>query len=310
MKRFLTVFLLPLSLSAQLIPSPSNPATYGVAEQSNEYLLPIDKISIKGSYPLGVSQIKTVHVVFPAEIKEVDAGTADILVQITPSFNNVLKVKSLVAGEITETNLTVLTADGGYYSFIINYQENPEILNVNIGNNLRADAIISDQSKISYFNGTNYVDRDINKSYVTIENNLQKAVEQRKFIKNVGVENLKVSSFLRAINAEDDILYLTFDIINDTEIDYEIDFIKLYVKDRELVKKMTVQEEELPVLRTYPRVTKVLANEETRYSIATLLRTIADDKVMELEIYDKAGGRHLRFQIDPKIIARSKNFKR
>ena len=110
-------------------------------ESTNRYILPIDKVSIKGSYPLGISEIKTIHIVFPFEIKEVDAGTSDVIVEITPSFNNVLKVKSAKSKDFTETNLTVLTGDGGLYSFITNYQKDPEILNINIGNNLKTDIL-------------------------------------------------------------------------------------------------------------------------------------------------------------------------
>ena len=121
MKKSPILFMLPLSVFAQDI-KVSNPEMLQTTESTNRYILPIDKVSIKGSYPLGISEIKTIHIVFPFEIKEVDAGTSDVIVEITPSFNNVLKVKSAKSKDFTETNLTVLTGDGGLYSFITNNQ--------------------------------------------------------------------------------------------------------------------------------------------------------------------------------------------
>lgn len=310
MKFIIFSALLGVPISALAQSGVSNPTTFINSEATNRYVLPIDKVSVKGSYPLGVSNVKTVHVIFPAEIKEVDAGTADILVQITPSFNNVLKVKSTVKESFPETNLTVLTADGGLYSFLITYQKNPEILNVNIGKNLGSDVRESEALAINYFSKTEYLDSELNESYVVIDNNLQRIVNNRPFIRNVGVESLNVRSLLRGIYASDDMLYFGFSIENNTGIDYQIDFVKLYVKDKEQAKKMTSQEEELPVIRRFPVDDEITAKSERIFAIATPIRTIADNKVMEIEIYDKTGGRHLRYQIDPKILAKAKKINR
>ncbi len=264
---------------------------------------------MRGSYPLGVSPLKTVHVVFPAEIKEVDAGTADILVQITPSFNNVLRVKSTALTSFPETNLTVLTADGGLYSFLLSFQENPEILNVNIGKNAGSDERVSETLAINHFNKTEFLDSELNQSYVVIDANLQRVVGNRPFIRNVGVESGKVRSLLRGIYASEGMLYLTFTIENNSGLAYGIDFVKLYVKDKEQAKQTTVQEEELVVLKRFPADDTVDAHSERLFSVVTPVRTIGDDKVMEVEIYDKTGGRHLRYRIDPKILAKAKRIK-
>src|SRR3546814_18758334 len=64
---------------------------------------------------LSVSYDKTTNLVFPYNIKSVDRGTRDVLVQKARNVENVLQVK---AGHeaFTETNLTVITADGHLYS--------------------------------------------------------------------------------------------------------------------------------------------------------------------------------------------------
>ena len=102
-------------------------------------------------------------------------------------------------------------------------------------------------------------------------------------------------------------MYFTLELSNETEIDYSIDFIKLYVKDKEMLKRMTIQEEELKIFDRYPVDNVVQAQTKYLFSIATPLRTISEDKQFEIEIYEKNGGRHLRFSIDPKIISKAKS---
>lgn len=81
---YLASLLIPVQLFAQL--QPANPENVREAVKLNNYILPIAKMAIKGSHPVGINSTKTVHIVFPSEIKEVDAGIPEIITQITPSF--------------------------------------------------------------------------------------------------------------------------------------------------------------------------------------------------------------------------------
>lgn len=300
------IFGLLVLVSVTTFGQVSNPIAQQSVSENSKYILPIDKVAIKGSYPLGISDIKTIHIVFPAEIKEVDAGTSDVLVEITPSFNNVLKVKSTVDSVFKETNLTILTADGGLYSFVLNYQKEPEVLNINIGNNLSSDVKNSSMLGINHFLKSNYIDSEFNESNEVIKTNLRIANNSKAFIKNIGVKNGFVSAFVKGIYTYNSMMYISFDIINETNIDYSIDFMKLYVKDKEDLKRMTVQEEELRILDTFSNNTLIIADDTSRFTIATPLFSLSDEKIVELEIYEKNGGRHLRFPIPSKIIAKAK----
>ena len=42
--------------------------------RAKPYLLPIDRSAVKGSYPLGISDRKTTHLIFPAKIQDRAAG--------------------------------------------------------------------------------------------------------------------------------------------------------------------------------------------------------------------------------------------
>ena len=55
---------------------------------------------------------KTVHILFPSEVKYVDLGSYDIIADKATGVENVVRIKSAVKGFEGETNFSVITADG------------------------------------------------------------------------------------------------------------------------------------------------------------------------------------------------------
>src|SRR5215210_567712 len=90
-------------------------------------------------YPLKITFNKTTNLIFPYAIKSVDRGSEDVLAQKAKGVENILLVK---AGRenFSETNLTVITADGKLYSFILGYINNPTAINISfVGDSINTD---------------------------------------------------------------------------------------------------------------------------------------------------------------------------
>ena len=83
-------------------------------------------------YRIGVPFSKTVHVLFPAEVRYVDLGSTDIIAGKADGVENVVRVKAAVRDFPGETNFSVITGDGSFYSFLVSYEEEPEALNINM----------------------------------------------------------------------------------------------------------------------------------------------------------------------------------
>ena len=62
---------------------------------------------------------KTVHILFPSEVKYVDLGSFDIIADKATGAENVVRIKAAVKGFEGETNFSVITADGCFYSFYV-----------------------------------------------------------------------------------------------------------------------------------------------------------------------------------------------
>lgn len=76
---------------------------------------------------------KTVHILFPSPVTYIDIGSMDIIAGKAAGAENVVRVKAAVRDFPKETNLTVITEDGGYYSFDARYAENPQVATHEIG---------------------------------------------------------------------------------------------------------------------------------------------------------------------------------
>ena len=75
---------------------------------------------------------KTVHILFPSPVTYIDIGSMDIIAGKADGAENVVRVKAAVRNFTTETNLTVITEDGGFFSFDVHYAENPAVSTINI----------------------------------------------------------------------------------------------------------------------------------------------------------------------------------
>ena len=80
-------------------------------------------------HALEVCYNKTTHIIFPAEITYVDLGNENLVAGLADGAKNVLRVKSAFKSFKQETNLSVITEDGSYYTFNVKFAKEPLLLN-------------------------------------------------------------------------------------------------------------------------------------------------------------------------------------
>ena len=81
-------------------------------------------------YALEVTFNKTVHVIFPSSIRYVDLGSSDLLAAKADGTDNVLRVKAALRDFSRESNISVITEDGAYYTFNVKYADEPVKLSI------------------------------------------------------------------------------------------------------------------------------------------------------------------------------------
>ncbi len=273
------------------------------AETKNMFVLPIAEASIRYSYPLEASYQKTTHIIFPSKIIYVDLGSDGIIVDKVQPTENVLKIKANKLG-FDQTTLVVITEEGKYYPFLVDYNDNPSILHINMAGNVKQDR------QAGVFRSGAWEGITLSGEFTNSEevNDLSdKVLHRRRFIKDIGSTKMRMSFTLTGIYIHHKMLFFQVLLENRSEIDYAIDFFKFFIKDRDVTKRMAFQELELPDVQRYPVSGKVVPHKgDLELVFALPMVTYGEDKVLELQVYEAQGGRHLRFELDSDVIIRAK----
>ena len=254
-------------------------------------------------YGLQITFEKTVHLIFPAQIRYVDLGSSNIIAGKAEDADNVLRVKAAVRDFETETNLSVICDDGSFYSFNVKYAEEPERLNIEM-----QDFLHSGTNNLPTNKADIYFKELGNQSPVLVKL-IMKTIWQnnRREIKHIGSKKFGIQFLLRGLYSHNGLLYFHLQMKNQSEMPYNIDFITFKVVDKKIAKRTAIQEQVLQPLRAYNDVIRI-GGLQTQRSIFTLEQfTLPDDKVLEVTLFEQNGGRHQTFIVENEDLIRAKN---
>lgn len=225
---------------------------------------------------IGITTDKTTSLIFPFSIRHVDRGTQDILAQQVKEADNILLVKAS-AKSFPETNLSVVTEDGSVYTFTVTYDPRPTIWIYNLPINTKA-------TTASYANGI---------------------LDNPKTIKGIKEKGWHMSTEVSGIYTKENISFFQIEIKNGSNVDYDIDILRFYIRDKRKSKRTAVQENELAPIYTAGNTKKIKAHQKTVIVVALERFTIPDAKYLAVQIMERNGGRHLMMKLNNKKIMRA-----
>ncbi|WP_343591291.1 conjugative transposon protein TraN [Flavobacterium sp.] len=231
---------------------------------------------------LQIGYSKTTSIVFPYAIKSIDKGSPDVLMQKAKGVENILLVKA-AKENFNQTNLTVVTADNRLYVFVLNYNESCPDLNIKADNT----AVVSGNILFS------------------MENDNQKKIEQYAGLalsKKKKLEGLKRSRFemkldVTGIFIHQDVLYFRLLLGNNSKINYEIDQLRFFIRDRKKSKRTASQEIEVMPLYTTSASSVIPDKSEVNIVYAVSKFTIPEKKYLTIQLIEKNGGRHIEIDV-------------
>lgn len=222
---------------------------------------------------------KNVHLLFPNRIKYADIGNDQTVSLEKTDASNVIRFKANEAN-IFETNLSIITEDHAFYSFCLEYSPNPETFNYIIGTSPASSAMLG-----------------INNEKI-LTGIAGEALQPGRKIYHIGLSKNKMEFYCKNIFIKEDILFFCLGIKNSSNIKFNIDFVKCFIRDIKRLKNTTVQETEMTPLIRHNFKEAISSKEENLFVLAFPKFTIPDKKKFEIEIFDRDGGRHLRFRIE------------
>jgi conjugative transposon TraN protein len=233
-------------------------------------LLPVLLVTVltNGQTSLQLSTDKTTSLIFPFPVRHADSGTKDVLVQQVKEADNILLVKAAIRA-FTETNLSVVTADGSVYSFRVIYNDQPE-------------------------NWVYHLPAVKKISIATYANSL---LTHHRTVRGIGDHKWDMHASVRGIYIKDGVLYYQLLLCNKSMIDYDIELLRFFIRDIKKPTRTAVQENELTPVHISGNTTMIKACDFSVIVVALNKFTIPDAKIFFIQLMEKNGGRHLQLKV-------------
>ena len=245
-----------------------------------------------------VSISKTTHFIAGEDVVDIIVGNDSIIADNALGIKNIVKIKSL-SKNIETSSFTIITKSGNIYPFKLLYNETPSNLSIYIG----------DSKEMAIFSETPH---DKNK----LEKLSNSVIELAPSYNYLGDLSYKMILSLDGIYSVDDWLFFRLHLENLNNIDYGIDFIKTYIRDKKDDKYLALQEQEIYPFYIHFSNEKykdmLPAGEKVEIILFFHRFTIPKLRMMCFEFFEKNGGRHLEFSISNKQILKAQrvnNFK-
>ena len=253
-------------------------------------------------HALEVCYEKTTHIIFPSEIVYCDLGNENLVAGLADGAKNVLRVKSAFKSFKQETNLSVITEDGSYYSFNVKFAKEPLLLNIEMSDFLHDGEAVNRPNNAQEI----YLERLGSESPMLVKLIMKSIYKQNKReIKHIGSKRFGVQFLLKSIYANNGLLYFHTELKNTSNIPFDVDYVSFKIVDKKVIKRTAMQEQVLEPLRAQNYVTVVHGKQSERTVFALEKFTIPDDKQLVIEIAEKEGGRHQSFVVENEDIVRA-----
>ena len=257
---------------------------------------------------------KTVHILFPSPVTYIDIGSMDIIAGKADGAENVVRVKAAVRNFAAETNLTVITEDGGFFTFDVYYAENPAVSTLNLTvqepqtEGVKKPAAAGYPQPTAPASESRVLLREVGREKpATVKRMLSDIYRQnRTDVKGIRTKKYGIGVEVLGIYVFNDVIYIHTCISNDTNISFEVDARRFIVADRKLAKRTARQQTSLEILRVCNDPAVVRGHQRQRTVFALPKLTISDDKVLLVEITEKNGARHQTTEIPSREISNAK----
>ena len=244
---------------------------------------------------LEVTYDKTVHVIFPAEVRYVDLGSPDLIAGKADGAENIIRVKATVRNFPNETNMSVITEDGSFYTFNVKYAAEPLLLNVEM-----CDFIHDGEAVNRPNNALEIYMEELGSESPLLVKLIMRSIykNDRREVKHIGCKRFGIQYLLKGIYSHNGLLYFHLQLKNSSNVPFEVDHLTFKIADKKVAKRTAIQEQVIRPLRAHNNV-QVIRGKSSERMVFTLPKfTIPDDKHLVVELYEKEGGRHQTFTVE------------
>ena len=306
-------------------------SSFGQADRT----LPLPAQTYVYDYFLPLSDQHTTTIIFPHDVVSVDRGTQGVLARTLEEVRNIVKVKAAGA-DINMTSLTVITNAGEVYTFRAVYEAVPSVITINMGQialkrdgspaKAKSHPDFEENAKTAYrktaYYGTIPESTDTLQNLMNLEyGEVKMSGHAIEILSHAAMGDLKKNNIrinctagsaleLKHIFIHGDVLFYRFDLRNESQIPYDIDFWRFFIRDQKATKRTAVQERDVDMIGVYTTAenNRIEGHQTESYVVALRKFTIPDKKRLYLEVFERNGGRHHQIRLKNRHILRAQRF--
>ena len=253
-------------------------------------------------YGLEVTYDKTTHIIFPSAVRYVDLGSPNLIAGKADGSENVIRVKATRKNFREETNMSVITESGSFYTFNVKYADEPVKLSVEMADFLHGGEAVNRPNNALDI----YLQELGCESPLLVKLIMQSIYKNdRREIKHIGCKRFGIQYLLKGIYTHNGLLYFHTEIKNQSNVPFDVDYITWKIVDKKVAKRTAVQEQIILPLRAQNYATLVPGKKSERTVFTMAKFTIPDDKCLVVELNEKNGGRHQSFVIENEDLVRA-----
>lgn len=241
---------------------------------------------------------------FPSPIQQAITGSEDFIFTYNREIKQHFGLLQGVPGK--ESNLLVISESGSVFSYIVKYKEQLEQLNYFVADSSKIGEAIPEKDGDSKIFDKDTMSLSANKPTET--QNIHMRLYSEYLLQKVeGIGNIKeryegVSLKLENLVFEKDHLYFVMRLENNSSIDYELDFLELSTQIKQKGKRKSMQKlVQRPIIK-YNLPHKVQKGHTARFVYVLPKFSLADDKVVILDLQEKNGERDLELAVKQRYI--------
>jgi conjugative transposon TraN protein len=250
----------------------------------------VPPVTLIRPYHLGIACLKTTNLVFPYAIKSVDRGSEAIMAQKAAGVNNVLQIKA-AKQDFVSTNLTVITADGHLYSFLLHYAGNPTRLNLVFGRaGVKMDSGQHSRGRPVLFNAGDYNQAELEETALLVAG-------KTRTVYGVKAKSDGMKLSLTALFVRDGVMYYRIVLENRSAIDYDMGGFRFLILDEHRYKRTASQETEIRPLYVQNDTCAIKGGSSHCFVFALPKQALPDKKYLLIRLQEKNGGRDLALKV-------------
>lgn len=107
-----------------------------------------------------------------------------------------------------------------------------------------------------------------------------------------------IKGWINKISMSGNQIFFRLDVRNRSDLPYDIDFVRFYIRNRKSVNRMATHEKEIiPQYDNVPKHTSITKGQDAVRVFAFRRFSLSDDEVLHAEVYERKGNRHLSLKI-------------